>query len=43
MQVRKSLEDEELRDRTPAQFLRHLRNFVRTSVNMEFLQNLWTA
>ena len=43
IRVRKLLEGEELGDRTPAQFLRHLRNLAGTSVNEEFLQNLWTA
>ena len=43
MRVQKLLEGEELRDRTPVQFLRHLRNLEGTSGNEEFLQNFWTA
>ena len=43
MWVRKLLEGEEIGDRTPSQFLRHLRNLAGTSVNEEFLLNLWTA
>ena len=43
MRVRKLLEGEEIGDRTPSQFLRHLRNLAGTSVNEEFLLILWTA
>ena len=41
MRVRKLLEGEEIGDRTPSQFLRHLKNLAGTSVNEDFLQNLW--
>ena len=40
MRVRKSLEGEEIGDRTPSQFLHHLKNLAGTSVNGDFLQNL---
>ena len=43
MRMRKLFEGEEIGDRTPSQFLRHLRNLAGTSVNEEFLSNLWTA
>ncbi|XP_018577122.1 uncharacterized protein LOC108915547, partial [Anoplophora glabripennis] len=39
--VRKLLESEELGDRTPSQFLRHLRKLAGKNVNEEFIKTLW--
>ncbi|XP_033231683.1 uncharacterized protein LOC117182689 [Belonocnema kinseyi] len=41
IRVRKFLEGEEIGDRIPSQFLRHLKNLAGTSVKEDFLQNLW--
>lgn len=39
--TRQLLEHEEIGDRTPSQFLRHLRNLAGTTVPDNFLQTLW--
>ncbi|XP_071449987.1 uncharacterized protein [Hetaerina americana] len=39
--LRRLLKHEEIGDRKPSQFLRHLRNLAGSSVNEEFLRSLW--
>lgn len=39
--LKQLLEHEEIGDRTPSQFLRHLRNLAGSTVNEEFLRTLW--
>ncbi|CAK9829637.1 Retrovirus-related Pol polyprotein from transposon 17.6 [Anthophora retusa] len=39
--IQQLLEHEEIGDRTPSQFLRHLRNLAGTAVPDEFLRTLW--
>lgn len=39
--IKQLLEHEEIGDRNPSQFLRHLKNLAGTTVNEEFLRTLW--
>ena len=39
--IRKLLEGEEIVDRTPTQFLRHLKTLAGSDINEDFLRNLW--
>lgn len=39
--LKQLLEHEEIGDRTPSQFLRHLRNLAGTTVHEDFLRTLW--
>ncbi|XP_076660566.1 uncharacterized protein LOC143363921 [Halictus rubicundus] len=41
--IRQLLEQEEIGDRTPSQFLRHMRNLAGTTVSDEFLRTLWSG
>ncbi|XP_076289512.1 uncharacterized protein LOC143213489 [Lasioglossum baleicum] len=41
--IRQLLEHEELGDRTPSQFLRHMRTLARDTVGDEFLRTLWAS
>lgn len=42
LRTKRLLEHEEIGDRTPSQFLRHLRNLAGTSIPDNFLRTLWT-
>lgn len=41
--IKQLLEHEEVGDRTPSQFLRHLRSLAGTTVSEEFLRTLWLS
>lgn len=42
-QIRQLLEQAEIGDRTPSQFLRHMRSLAGTTVNEDFLRTLWAS
>lgn len=41
--IRQLLEQEEIGDRSPSQFLRHMRRLAGTTVTDEFLRTLWAS
>lgn len=41
--IRQLLEQEEIGDRTPSQFLRYMRNLAGTTVSEDFLRTLWSG
>ncbi|XP_076765226.1 uncharacterized protein LOC143432437 [Xylocopa sonorina] len=41
--IRQLLEQEEIGDRTPSQFLRHMRNLAGSTVTDDFLRTLWSG